>query len=175
MMNMDILTDYILAIITCIIGGVFIYHKKSYLWAFAFIMLGLAAYFGAEFHANHDQDIWLWHMSLISIGVASTFMLLAIADNNVIIGGAFIKLYIYLHHLMTRQDKTSFNPAIINTFIALMTVLYITWGKSFLLSTGILVSATGNILQYLTQDNTLFHLMQIGSMILMGMGAYKIA
>ncbi len=174
-MNSDILTDYILAAITFLIGTIYIYYKKSYFWAFAFILLGLAAYFGAKFHANNDQDLWLWHMSLISIGVASTLMLLAIADNDMVIVGAFIKLYLYLHHLTTRKDKTSFTPAIINTFIALMTVLYVTWGTSPLLSAGILISASGNVLQYLTQDNTMFHLLQIGSMVMIGMGAFKIA
>jgi hypothetical protein len=174
-MTADVLTDYILCIITLLIGAIFFHYKKSWFWIGTFVLISLSAFFAAKYHEAAEGGEWMWHVSMVCIGVASMSMILAVSENNnVLVVGSVIKLYIYLRHLMTREDKTTFTPAIINTFIALMTVLFVTWGQSPTLSAGVAALAMGNIYQYFIQDNTTFHLIQIITMMMIGFGAFQL-
>ncbi len=198
---MTILTDYILAVFTITLA-VFLYRAGRQqrqvsikLWAAAFVATAIAAIVGGTAHGfalylGHLSKAIIWKATVISIGIASFFMLAGTIIASVkkpvsrfFLAAALIKFLIYavwmVFHDEFRFVIYDYAPAMFGVIFLQLYVFVKGQGKSAgWIIAGIFVSfaAAGIQLSGFTihqhfNHNDLYHVIQIGAIYLLYKGA----
>jgi uncharacterized protein DUF6962 len=181
---MTLATDYVLAAITAWLS-VQLFRKNqasTRFWALAFAALAVGAFLGGTWHGFLQSDT-LWKATVLTVGVASFAMLAgsAIATSsgglrNVLLLVAVVKLAVY-SLWMLRRDEFIF--VVVDTGIAFAAVAALhLWRFNGWILAGVAVSVLAGLVQASGFDlhrhfnhNDLYHVIQIGAMVLLYRGA----
>ena len=158
---MALVTDYALGAAALLFAArLWRVHR---MWALAFVFTAAAAFFGGTYHGFGDRTPALWKATVMSVGVASFFLLAGTHRRLGIV--AAIKLVIYLSWMITHDD---FVYVIADYGLTLLVVAIVHPAKKWVLGS-IAVSIIGALVQQsrVTIDpkwfdyNDLYHVIQI--------------
>lgn len=178
------LTDYALAAVSAYLG--FKLVKRSRFWALAFFALALGALLGGTWHGFWRSDA-LWKATTLSVGVASfgmiagsAFALAAGTVRGLLTGFALVKLAAYTGWMLGHDD---FIWVVLDTGIAFLIVAALhLWRFNAWMLAGVaasvlagLAQASGFALHAHFNHNDLYHVIQVGAMVLLyrGVRAYR--
>lgn len=181
---MTLITDYLLAAVTAWLS-VRLFRKSqtsTRFWTLAFAALALGAFLGGTWHGFLQSDA-LWKATVLTVGVASFAMLAGSAiattsgsSRNLLLALAVAKLIVY-SVWMLRRDEFIF--VVLDTGIAFAAVAALhLWRFNGWILAGVavsvvaaLVQASGLSLHRHFNHNDLYHVIQIGAMVLLYRGA----
>jgi hypothetical protein len=181
---MTLATDYLLAGVTAWLS-VLLFRKKhtsTRFWALAFAALALGAFLGGTWHGFLQSDA-LWKATVLTVGVASFAMLAGSAiattsgsSRNLLLTFAMVKLIVY-SVWMLRRDEFIF--VVLDTGIAFAAVAALhLWRFNGWILAGVAVSVAAALVQASGFDfhrhfnhNDLYHVIQLGAMVLLYRGA----
>lgn len=180
---MTLATDYLLAGVTAWLAWRLpkIFHSQRW-WGVAFAALALGAFLGGTWH-GFVQSGALWKATVLTVGVASFAMLAGSAiattsggSRNLLLAFAVVKLIVY-SVWMLRRDEFIF--VVLDTGVAFAAVAALhLWRFNGWLLAGVAVSVLAALVQASGFDlhrhfnhNDLYHLIQIGAMVLLYRGA----
>jgi hypothetical protein len=180
---MTLATDYLLAGVTAWLAWKLprTFRAQRW-WAIAFAALALGAFFGGTWHGLLQSDL-LWKATVLTVGVASFAMLAGSAiattsgaSRNLLLAFAVVKLIVY-SVWMLRRDEFIF--VVLDTGIAFAAVAALhLWRFNGWIQAGVavsvlagLVQASGLSLHRHFNHNDLYHVIQIGAMVLLYRGA----
>jgi hypothetical protein len=169
------LTDYALAALCAVLGWRLVRHSRF--WAFAFLALAMAALLGGTWHGFWQSDL-LWKATTLSVGMASFGMVvgsaLAVggsALSRVLIGFALIKLIAYSAWMLF-HDAFIWVIADTGSALLIVGVLHL-WRLNGWMLAGVALSivaglaqASGISLHAHFNHNDLYHVLQMGAMLL---------
>jgi hypothetical protein len=180
---MTLATDYLLAGVTAWLAWRLpkTFRSQGW-WGVAFAALALGAFLGGTWHGFLQSDA-LWKATVLTVGVASFAMLAGSAiattsgsSRNVLLAFALIKLIIY-SVWMLRRDEFIFVVLDSGIAFAAVAALHL-WRFNGWILAGVavsvlaaLVQASGLSLHRHLNHNDLYHLIQIGAMVLLYRGA----
>ena len=179
-----VLTDYALAALCAVLGWKLVRHSRF--WALAFLALALAALLGGTWHGFWQTDL-LWKATTLSVGVASFGMVagsaLAVSGtplSRVLIAFALLKLTAYTAWMLFHD---AFVWVIVDTVSALLLVgaLHLWHLNGWMLAAvGLsiaagLAQASGISLHARFNHNDLYHVLQMGAMLLFFRGVKRYA
>jgi hypothetical protein len=181
---MTMATDYALAAVSAWFA--FSLFRTQIFWALAFAAIALAALCGGTWHGFVQNDA-LWKATVLSAGVASfgmvagsAFATLSGAARYAVIGLALGKLGIY-SAWMLRRDEFIFVVVDTGIAIAVVALLHL-WRFNGWMLAGVavsvvaaLVQASGFKLHQHFNHNDLYHVIQIGAMLLLYRGARRLS
>ena len=193
------LTDYALAAITAVLGVVLLMRGygavPAQLWGWAFLALAAAGILGGTYHGFHTSIppgalAWLWRFNEWSIGLfglgaiaATTFAAFAGGLRRALLAVAAIG---YLVFVVVTYSDDRFFLVLIQSIVVMIYVLFVHGTAlrpnpaSPWIVAGIAVSAIAALTQTSTfaigplDHNDLFHLIQLGAMLLLFQGARRI-
>lgn len=180
---MTLATDYLLAGITAWLAWRLpkTFHSQRW-WGAAFAALALGAFLGGTWHGFVQSDA-LWKATVLTVGVASFAMLAGSAiattsgsSRNLLLAFAVVKLIVY-SGWMLRRDEFIF--VVLDTGVAFAAVAALhLWRFNGWLLAGVAVSVLAALVQASGFDlhrhfnhNDLYHVIQIGAMVLLYRGA----
>jgi hypothetical protein len=181
---MTLATDYLLAAVTAWLS-VLLFRKRqssSRFWAIAFAALALGAFLGGTWHGFLQANA-LWKATVLTVGVASFAMVAGSAiattsgtSRNLLLALAVAKLIVY-SVWMLRRDEFIF--VVLDTGIAFAAVAALhLWRFNGWILAGVAVSVIAGLVQASGFDlhrhfnhNDLYHVIQIGAMVLLYRGA----
>lgn len=183
---MTVITDYILGAVTAYLGWRLFRNRAAERsrrwWSYAFAALALGAFLGGSWHGFARND-WLWKATLLTVGIAGSAMMVASAfatlparGRSTVIGVAAAMLLLYSAWVMV-DDR--FIVVVADTAIAfaLVAALHLwKWNGAILAGVAVslvaaLVQASGFALHQHFNHNDLYHLIQVGAMLLFYRGA----
>jgi hypothetical protein len=180
---MTLITDYLLAGVTAWLAWRLPRTFRSQRWwAIAFAALALGAFLGGTWHGFLQSDA-LWKATVLTVGVASFAMLAGSAiattsgsSRNLLLAFAMVKLIVY-SVWMLRRDEFIF--VVLDTGIAFAAVAALhLWRFNGWILAGVAVSVLAALVQAGGFDfhrhfnrNDLYHVIQIGAMVLLYRGA----
>lgn len=181
---MTMATDYVLgAVATWFAFALFRYeHQTRRWWALAFAALAAGAFLGGTWHGFVQSDV-LWKATTLSVGVASFAMVtgsaLATMRGRLLPILAGIKLAIYSGWMLFHDQ---FIYVVIDTAIAFLALAALhLWKWNGPILAGVLVSviaalvqASGFKLHPHFNHNDLYHVIQIGAVVLLYRGAKRL-
>ena len=184
---MTLATDYLLGALTAWLAvRLSAFEPKSrFFWAVAFAALALGALLGGTWHGLLQSD-GLWKATLLSLGTASFAMVAASAyaaltgtARNVVICLAAGKLLGYWHWMLSHDE---FVYVVVDTGISFLVVAGLhLWRLNGWILAGVAVSIAAGIAQASGYDpheyfnhNDLYHVIQLGAMLLFYRGASRI-
>jgi hypothetical protein len=181
-----LLTDYILGAVTAYLGWRLFRNRAAERsrrwWSYAFVALALGAFLGGTWH-GFAQNEWLWKATLLTVGIAGSAMMVATAfatlparGRSTVIGVAAAMLLLYSGWVMV-DDR--FIVVVADTAIAfaLVAALHLwKWNGAILAGVAVslvaaLVQASGFALHQHFNHNDLYHVIQVGAMLLFYRGA----
>lgn len=184
---MTLATDYLLGAVS----AWFAYRlfgtepKSRFFWAVAFAALALGAFLGGTWH-GFVQSEGLWKATVLSVGTASFAMVTASAyatlagtARNIVICLAAGKLLGFWHWMFSHDE---FIYVVIDTAIAFLVVAGLhLWRLNGWILAGVALSVVAGLAQASGYDlhqyfnhNDLYHLIQVGAMLLFYRGASRI-
>ena len=179
-----LITDYLLAGVTAWLS-LLLFQKKqtsTRFWAIAFAALAVGAFLGGTWHGFLQSDA-LWKATVLTVGVASFAMLAgsAIATTSgwmrrAILVLAVLKLLFYCGWMLKRDE---FIFVVLDSGIAFAAVAALhLWRFNGWILAGVAVSVVAALAQASGYDphrhfnhNDLYHVVQIGAMVLLYRGA----
>ena len=183
---MTVITDYLLGAVTACLGWRLFARRAAERsrrwWACAFAALAGGAFLGGTWH-GFAQNEWLWKATLLTVGIAGSAMMTATAfatlparGRSAVIGVAAAMLLLYSGWVMV-DDR--FIVVVADTAIAfaLVAALHLwKWNGAILAGVAVslvaaLVQASGFALHPLFNHNDLYHVIQVGAMLLFYRGA----
>jgi hypothetical protein len=187
---MTVFTDYVLAGVTAwlcfLLLGSSRRGKSIKFWGVAFAALALGAFLGGTWH-GFFQDYWLWKATVLAIGVASFGMLAGSAcavlsgmPRTVVLAFAAAKLAVFCVWIAGRDD---FIVVVLDTGIAFVALAALhLWRLNGWILAGVavsivaaLVQASGFALHAHFNHNDLYHVIQVGAMLLLYRGARRLS
>lgn len=185
---MTLATDYLLGAVSLWLGwklGTSSQRSQRW-WAYAFAGLALGAFLGGTWHGFVQSPI-LWSQTLIAVGfasfamvVAAAFATLSGAARAILISLAALKLGLYTVWILQHDE---FIYVVIDTGVAFAVVAalhvwkwngWVVAGVAISVAAG-LVQASGFALHQHFNHNDLYHLIQIGAMLLLYRGARRLS
>jgi hypothetical protein len=181
---MTVFTDYVLAGVTGWLSVLLLRNAQSSrrLWGAAFAALAIGAFLGGTWHGFVQSDL-LWKATVLSVGAASFAMLAGSAcavlsgmPRTVVLACAAAKLLVYCAWMLRRDD---FIFVVIDTGVAFLAVAALhLWRLNGWILAGVaasvsaaLAQASGFALHAHFNHNDLYHVIQIGAMVLFYRGA----
>jgi hypothetical protein len=181
-----VITDYVLGALAAYLAWQLFRRRGAERsrrwWSRAFVALALGAFLGGTWH-GFARNEWLWKATLLTIGIASSAMMIATAfatlparARSAVIGVAAAMLLVYAGWIIV-DDR--FIAAIADTAIAfaLVAALHLwKWNGAILAGVAVsvvaaLVQASGLALHAHFNHNDLYHVIQAGAMLLFYRGA----
>jgi hypothetical protein len=187
---MTVLTDYVLGGVTAWLCFLLFRdsgrEKSRKCWAVAFAALALGAFLGGTWHGFLQNPV-LWKATVLAVGVASFGMLAGSAcavlsgtPRTVVLAVAAAKLAVFCVWIAGRDD---FIVVVIDTGIAFLALAALhLWRRNGWILAGVavsvvaaLVQASGLALHAHFNHNDLYHVIQVGAMLLLYRGARRLS
>lgn len=180
---MTLATDYLLAGVTAWLAWQLPRTFRSQRWwAIAFAALAVGAFLGGTWHGFLQSDA-LWKATVLTVGVASFAMLAGSVyattsgiARQVLLVFAFLKLVVYCGWMLKRDE---FIFVVLDSGVAFAAVAALhLWRFNGWILAGVAVSVAAALVQASGFDlhrhfnhNDLYHVIQIGAMVLLYRGA----
>jgi len=181
-----VITDYLLGAVTAYLALRLFENRAAERsrrwWSRAFVALALGAFLGGTWH-GFVQSEWLWKATMLTVGVASAAMMIATAfatlparARSTVIGIAAAIFLVFAGWVMV-DDR--FLLVVVDTAIAfaLVAALHVwKWNGAILAGVAVslaaaLVQASGFAPHPHFNHNDLYHVIQLGAMLLFYRGA----
>ena len=183
---MTVITDYLLGAVSAYLGWRLFQNRAAERsrrwWSRAFVALALGAFLGGTWH-GFAQSEWLWKATLLTVGIASSAMMIASAfatlparGRSTVIGFAAATQLLYSAWVMV-DDRFLVVVAETAIAFALVAALHLwKWNGAILAGVAVslvaaLVQASGWAPHPHFNHNDLYHVIQVVAMLLFYRGA----